>query len=49
MCHIEIDFNMVYSFGFALNTCFSKYGIELIVALSLTNATKKISFSENKQ
>ena len=30
------------SFGFAQNTIrdFQKYGIELIVALSLTNATK---------
>ena len=40
ICCREMSLIGSTSFGFAQNTWFSKYRIELIVALSLTNATK---------
>ena len=42
--HIEIELNRVYFLRFCTkyDTCFSEYGIELIVALSSTNPTKNI-------
>ena len=42
ICYIEIEFNMVYFHWFCLehDTSFSNHHIELIVALSLTNARK---------
>ena len=42
ICHTEIEVNRVYFLRFytKYDTRFSKYGIELIVALSSTKATK---------
>ena len=41
VCHTKIDFSRLYFLRFCTNydTQFSKYSIELIVALSSTNTT----------
>ena len=42
ICYTKIEVNRVYFLRFCTkyDTCFSKYGLGLIVALSSTNATK---------